>query len=57
MLRGSLQPRLTRRELNLKNPVMPASGTFWPRAREVESYLDLNTVEAVVTKSATAELR
>lgn len=40
--------------LRLNNPVMPASGTFG-FAREYASYLDLNSLGAIVVKSITLE--
>ena len=40
----------------LKNPVMPASGTFG-YGQEYRDLFDLNVLGGVVTKSATAELR
>ena len=42
--------------IELKNPVMPASGTFG-YGQEYRELFDLNVLGAVVTKSATAELR
>ncbi|KTS77801.1 dihydroorotate dehydrogenase [Pseudomonas oryzihabitans] len=41
-------------ELRLKNPVMPASGTF---AEELTHLLDFNQLGALVTKTITAEKR
>lgn len=42
--------------IELKNPVMPASGTFG-YGQEYRDLFDLNVLGGVVTKSATAELR
>lgn len=42
--------------IELKNPVMPASGTFG-YGQEYRELFDLNVLGGVVTKSATAELR
>ncbi|RYE73998.1 MAG: dihydroorotate dehydrogenase, partial [Hyphomicrobiales bacterium] len=40
--------------LNLRNPVMPASGTF---AEGLEKVMDFNRLGAFVTKTITRELR
>jgi dihydroorotate dehydrogenase (NAD+) catalytic subunit len=42
--------------MNLKNPVMPASGTFG-YGREFEGYLDLNRLGAIIVKGTTLKPR
>jgi len=42
--------------MNLKNPVMPASGTFG-YGREFEGYLDLNKLGAIIVKGTTLRPR
>lgn len=53
---GKTVTRVSLAGIELKNPVMPASGTFG-YGQEYKDLFDLNVLGGVVTKSATRELR